>query len=198
VPADERLAAVGIETVVVERGGGEARIPGFEEGERAVVEALAGQRHVVGVEHPVGEPRCHPFGRQPGHPLHQLAVEGHQPRLAVAVDRRQVRVVNGNHVAQQPLQLGRPTPEQQPFAGAEAQVGAGGAHHHRTGGGGGFIAAPEVFTGFDQRLGAGPLGAQVLQLAVAVTQLAAEEAAAVPQQGIGAGGHGGRRWPDRP
>ena len=56
-----RLAGEGVEAGLVEIGGGEAGIEAVEEAPGAVVEALAGDVHVVGVEHAVHEAGGEPF-----------------------------------------------------------------------------------------------------------------------------------------
>ena len=57
---DVGLAAEGVEAVLVEIGGGEGRVVGRQEPPRAVVEALAGDVDVVGVEDAVDEARGDP------------------------------------------------------------------------------------------------------------------------------------------
>ena len=57
VPVDRlRLAAEGIEPVLVEISGGEGRVPGRREPPRAVIEAFAGDVDIVRIEHAVDEP----------------------------------------------------------------------------------------------------------------------------------------------
>ena len=56
-----RLAAEGVQPALVEIGGDEVRVVGRQEPLRAVVEALAGDVHVVGVEHAVDEAGRHPL-----------------------------------------------------------------------------------------------------------------------------------------
>ena len=51
------LAAEGVESVMVEIGGGELRIPVGREAPRAIVEAFAGDVDIVAVEHAVDEAR---------------------------------------------------------------------------------------------------------------------------------------------
>src|SRR5690606_41915358 len=60
VPADRlRLAREGVEAGLVEIGRGKAWVPGRQPTPWAVVEALAGQVHVVRVEHAVDEAGDH-------------------------------------------------------------------------------------------------------------------------------------------
>ncbi len=59
-----RLAAEGVEAVLVEIGGGEARIVARQEAVRPVVEAFARHVHVVGIEHAVDEAGGHPAGAE--------------------------------------------------------------------------------------------------------------------------------------
>ena len=58
------LAGEGIEAGLVEIGGGESGVEGVEEPPGAVVEALAGDVDVVGVEHAVDEAGGEPFGAE--------------------------------------------------------------------------------------------------------------------------------------
>ena len=60
------LAAVGVETSVVEIRRGEARVECGKKAVGAVVEALSRDVHVVGIEHAVNEARDHPAGGELG------------------------------------------------------------------------------------------------------------------------------------
>ena len=59
-----RLVAVGVSAAGVDRAEHRRRVEGLHEGARPVVDGLAGDRHVVGVHHPVHEPDEHPLRHQ--------------------------------------------------------------------------------------------------------------------------------------
>ena len=61
---DDGLVAVGVAAAVVDRAEHRGRVEGLHEGARSVVDGLAGDRHVVGVHHPVDEADEHPPGHQ--------------------------------------------------------------------------------------------------------------------------------------
>ena len=61
---DDRLVAVGVAPAGVDRAEDRGGIEGLHERARAVVDRLAGDRHVVGVHHPVDESDEHPLGDQ--------------------------------------------------------------------------------------------------------------------------------------
>src|SRR5205823_9368206 len=67
VPIDRLgLTTEGVESVMVEIGGGELRVPQWRESPGAIVEALAGDIDVVAVEHAVDEAGGEVGGGQPG------------------------------------------------------------------------------------------------------------------------------------
>ena len=83
------LAAEGVEAGLVEIGGGEAGVVGRQEAPRAVVEALAGDVDVVGVEHAVDEAGRHPVARRSrpraAHDLVEEAAARASPRRRASV-----------------------------------------------------------------------------------------------------------------
>ena len=60
---DRGLVAVGVAAGVVDRAEHRVRAVGVHERARAVVDRLPGDRHVVGVHHPVDEPDAVASGR---------------------------------------------------------------------------------------------------------------------------------------
>ena len=79
-----RLAGEGVEAGLVEIGGGEAGVEAVEEAPGAVVEALAGDVHVVGVEHAVHEAGGEPLRAQRGDGAERRGRRARRPGRASA------------------------------------------------------------------------------------------------------------------
>ncbi len=93
------LPREGVEAVLVEIGGGEAWLIVRQEAPRAVVEALARDVQIVGVQHPVHEARRDPLRRQRRRGL------DHRPQEARRVAWRDRRMIQAAGVLHQHLDL---------------------------------------------------------------------------------------------
>jgi len=139
VPAgDAGLLAVGVAAGAVDGTEHRAGAVAFHEGAGAVVDGLARQRHVVGVHDTVdeadAEPARHEFGLA-------LADGGQQVEVGLRAGR-QCRVMAGNDVVGQALDLFRPLMGGEELEGADADMAGGDAGQH--GAGLGAVAAHHV------------------------------------------------------
>ena len=130
VPAkDKRLICIGIPTLPINRGKHRAGGVGLDERAGAVVDGLAGQRHIVGVHHAVHKSQAHPKCHQPRLPRHHR-IEQRQCR---GIGGGRIREVARNGVLQQGGQSGGLIPIGEKLKGADADVTGGNARHHSTG-----------------------------------------------------------------
>ena len=115
---------------MVEIGGDEIGVTIGKKPVGPVIEALAIDVHIVGIEHAVDEARADPIGAKPGrkrdHTLHQ--------RRNRVCRRRKIRLIDLNHVARQVLNQIRPVKGSAPLEGAKSDRGVGAPHQHRTSG----------------------------------------------------------------
>ena len=126
------LATKGIEACVIEIGGGKARLPGRQPAPRAIVEAFAGDVHVVGIEHAVDEACHHIACCKIGHALDDVVHQPHRRLIAPgrvggrgrAGELREAIVDEARH---RNRILGR----QQALEGADADMRMAEAHQHR-------------------------------------------------------------------
>ncbi len=70
--ADRRLLIQGVATARIRVVADEVRHIGVDEAVGAIVQSQSEQRHIVGVEHPVAEPRSLPLGDEPRGAAHHL------------------------------------------------------------------------------------------------------------------------------
>ena len=116
VPGDDvGLVAKGVAALPVDGGKARCAVETLGERARAVVDGLAGQRHVVGVHHPVDETQSHPVRHQ----VELAAGDGAQHLLGIGEAR------GGDDLLRQLLRLRRRVLHR-----AHAQVALGHAHHN--------------------------------------------------------------------
>ena len=151
-----RLAREGIQAGAVEIGGGEAGLIVRQEPPRPVVEALARDVQIVGIQHAVNKARRDPPRRQPRRGLDHGAQEaGH-------VAGRHGRVVERPGMLHQGLHHVGPFQIRRPLKGPEPDVAVRQPHQHRRPGRGRLIAPLQRLAGLDQ--GQGPAGRHALRL----------------------------------
>ena len=153
-----RLAAKGVKAVMVEIGGGEARVPSRREAPRAVIETLAGHVDIVGVEHAVDEACRHVAGGQRRGAIYD---EIEQPRRCILARVLAIKVAED--IADQPLHILGIAQVSEALEGADADMAVTQPDQYRRAGGGGLVAAFERFAGFDQREAARGVDAQRLE-----------------------------------
>ena len=153
------LAGEAVEAGLVEVGGGEGRVEAVEEAPGAVVEALAGDRDVVGVEHAVHEAGGEPLGAEPGDGADHAVVEAGD-----RVGRRGgVGPVVGDGVVDQPAERVGLAEGGEALEAADADVAVAEADQHRGAGGRGLVAARERLAGLDEREGLRGVDAERLE-----------------------------------
>ena len=146
---------------MVEIGGGEVGIVVRQEAPGAVVEALAVDVHVVGVQHPVHEPGRHPAGDEVRAVRHDPSHQTGGFRLQIARVRR--GVVEAHDMLHELTDLFAPVQEGVALEGAEADRGEGQPRQHRRTRRRGFVAPFQRFARFEQREAPGGGHAQRLQ-----------------------------------
>ena len=160
IPVDRLwLAAKSVEPVMIEIGGDEVGVAFGQKAIGAVVEALAIDVHVVGVEHAMHKTRAHPVGGQMGRQLTNPP-EKSRRRISLAL---QVRLIGLDHMLDQTQDQVRPIVKGVTLEGAEADGGMGPAHQNRAPRRRRLVMAAQGFAGFNNRQGLGrvdALGAQ--------------------------------------
>ena len=156
-----RLAAIGIEAGLVEIGRREARVVGRQEAPGAVVEALAGDVDVVGVEHAVNEAGGQPLGTGPrdvgDHPLQ----ERHRARRLVVAPC--IGHVGLHGIVEQPAQARPVLVVGEALEGADADVRVAEPDQDRRAGRRRLVVARQLLTGLDQAEGLGGVDPQGLE-----------------------------------
>ena len=143
---------------MIEIGGGEAGIPGRGKAPGAVIEAFAGDVYIVGVEHAVHEAGGHILCRHARRALHRV-VNQRRHRCGAAGFGCEM----GEAVIDQLRQPLAVLVEGLALEAAIAHVAVIEAHQHGGAGGRGFIAADQLFAGFDDAERAAGGDAQRLQ-----------------------------------
>ncbi len=197
---------------MVEIGGGEGRIIGGQEPVGAVIEALAGDVHIVGIEHAMHKAGRHPPRRQPGRSRHRgveqacgvrglweigLDQERHQAlhRRLVVLEQQALEGAEADMAVAQPDQDRRPrrrglVAAHQGFAGLDQRQGLRRRHAQRFQHGGrqhlahAALQRQSAVTAARPGRGARALGAEVEQSALIVHHLGEQKAAAVAEVGI--------------
>ena len=138
--------AEGVEPLGVEVGGHEVDVVGGEEAIRAVVEALAGDGEVVGVEDAVDEARHHEAGAEGGA---RARDGGEEARGAVRTIGDLGKVV-GDRVREEAFEARHVGPVREALEGAEANVRVAEAHQHRRACRRRLVAAHERLAGLEE------------------------------------------------
>uniref|UniRef100_A0A0N4ZIR1 LigA n=1 Tax=Parastrongyloides trichosuri TaxID=131310 RepID=A0A0N4ZIR1_PARTI len=152
-----RLAREGVEAVLVEIGGGEARLIVRQEAPRAIVEALAGDVQIVGVQHPVHEAGRDPFRRQRRRGL------DHRPQKARRVARRDRRMIQAARVLHQRLDLVLAPIVCGALEGPEADMAVRQPHHDGRARRRRLVVPLQILARLDQRQDAAGRNAKALQ-----------------------------------
>ena len=152
-----RLAGEGVKAGLVEIGGGEARLIGRQEAPGAIVETLARDVQIVGVEHPVDETRRDPARGQSGRGLDDGAQQ------AGRVPCRDLWVIQAADVRDQRFDLIDPPQIGRPLEGSEPDMGVRQPHQDRRTGRRRLVAPLQRLAGLDQGEGAAGRNPQGLQ-----------------------------------
>ena len=143
-----RLTSEGVKAGLVEIGGREGGIEHRQEAPGPVIEALAGDVDVVGVEHPVHEAGGHPIGAHPGDPAADLLEEGDGPRRrVVAPDPRHVSLHRIIEEAQEIVGLAE---IEEALEAADADMRVAEPHEHGRARRRRLVAAGQLLAGLDQ------------------------------------------------
>ncbi len=146
---------------MVEVGRGELGIVGRQETPRAVVEALAGDVDVVGVQHAMHEAGRHPLPTEPGDPADDVGKErGGALGRVVAPGLRQI---GADGVVEQAGDVVRLLESGEALERADADVRVVEPDQHGGARRRGFVAVPQVLAGFDQAERLAAIDAERLQ-----------------------------------
>ncbi len=155
------LATIGIEAALVEIGRREAEVVARQEPIGAVVEALASEVQVVGVQHPVHEAGRHPGRGEPGQGLSGRLHQAYGPRRPL--QGQEVGVIVFRHMVDQPGQVVGAAFIGVALEGPDADMAVRQAGQHRRAGGARFVMASQGLAGLEHGEGATGGNAQGLQ-----------------------------------
>ncbi len=152
------LPAEGVEAVLIEIGGGEIGIVARHEAPGTVVEALAGDVDVIGVEHAMHEARGDPVGAGRRHTLGHGRQEFFGPRIVAG--RGNSRQIGGERIIEQAAQVAGVTEKAEALEGADTHMAMVQPHQHAGARRRWLVVALELFAGLDQAEAPGGVDAQ--------------------------------------
>ena len=143
-----RLTTEGVEPAMVEIRRHKARIVSRDESPGAVVEALAGDVDVVGVEHAMHKPGGDPVGTGAGYALRHFGEEALGPGIVPRCG--DARHIGRKAVVEEPRQALGILEKRQALEGADTQMAVAQPHQHRCPCRRWLVMPLEFFAGLDQ------------------------------------------------
>ena len=149
IPLDRLgLATEGIKSGMIEIGCGERRVPVGREPPWAIVEALAADRDIVGVQHTVDEARrkigCGKPGGRIGYALEQ------SQRIGGGLADRLLAIKLLEAISSEPVEVVDLLEKGQPLETADPDMPVPKPRQHRRAGGGGLVPADQRLAGLEQ------------------------------------------------